>query len=233
MSKGSLKKIMYSLFGIISVGLILGLLYGLVVSISSIFKNNYLSYQLYNLSLFDIQFNITKYSITFVIISLIAYLCFIIEKRLSGIKFLKLYKLDSKHFTALIFLINLALLYAIICLVFYDDLIFLLKAISINDVFRNYIKHPIVTFLILKSVFILASVLFLLSITYIFSRLNLIELLKNKLMKLIDSRQTQHIGLITFILLISFNTFMLVYKNLNKSLSNLTLEPPNITSHLL
>jgi len=200
----------------------LGFAYGLMKAGLLIINSNYLSYQLYNLILFDIQSNITKYSIAFVIISLIAYLCFIIVKRLSGIKFLKLNKLDSKQFTALIFLINLLLLYAVICLVFYDDIIFYLKTIPINPFFGNYIKHPMAVFRILKNVFIPASFLFLVTLTYIFLRLNLIEPIKNKLMKLIDSRQNQHIGLITFVLLISFNTFMLVYKNLNKP------EGPNV-----
>lgn len=204
-----------SIFGVISLGLILGLLYGLGNSLSNIINHNYINYKLYNLTLFEIQSNTTTYCIIFVIISLIAYLSFKFMNRIDNLKLLNLFK-DGKKDSAFKFLVKLSLLYALICLVFYSDIMLFIKILSLDISFGGLVTRAPIKIRILLIAFMIISMAFLVFITYILSRLDLIARIEDRLRKLIFSRQTQFTGLAILILLICFNIFITIYSSINR-----------------
>lgn len=222
MSQKTLREYISRLPGVISIGLVAGLFYGLAIAIIKILNHDYINQQLYNISLFEIQSSTLKYSITFALIALITFGISLLITRIIKLKFFKLNKLNPKHLTAIIFLINLNVLYAVVCLFFYEEIILILKTLSLNVWLKNFISKPVNTFYILKTVFIPASFIFLLLITIIFSKLNLIANIINKLGALINAKQARHFGLIALVILISYNISIYLYRSFN------TPEGPNV-----
>lgn len=216
MSQNNGKIKILSIFGFISIGLLIGLLYGLGTSIYNIYNHNYIDSKLYNLSLFEIQSNITGYSFVFAIILLIAYVFFKFINKLAKLKSFDLFKYGTKQSNNLIFLVKFSLLYAIICFVFYSDIVLFLKILSLDISFGSFVSKSATKIRILIIAFMLISFSLLLLITYILSRLNLIETIKEKLVKLIHFKQTQLAGFMVLALLIGFNIFIFFYTDTKK-----------------
>jgi len=204
------------IIGITCTGIVLGVLCGLTVSISSAINYDYLSQKLYNLSLFEIQYNITAYSITFVLILLLAYVCFRIVNKFSRSEFFILKNIDSKQVSSLNFFICLSVLCSLIYLFFVSDILHLLKLLALNSGLRSFIESPVTTFRILVVVFLLFSMLFLILLTFIFSKLNIIETIVGLITRLVDSKRIRYAGYTVFALLVLFNVSIWTYKGLNK-----------------
>lgn len=204
------------IFGPISIGLILGLFYGLGASISQIIKHDYLSYQLYNLGLLKFQSNITTYSLVFAIITVVAYIFFKLISRFSKIRSLNLFIHDSKRHISFVLFMQLSFLYAVICLFFFSEILIFFKILAFDHFFQSIFSSPITSFRVLISVFVIGSLFLLVLITYICSKFGLIALINERLKNLISSRQAKFGGLIAVAILISFNIFMFFYTDMNR-----------------
>lgn len=202
-----------TILGPVSIGLILGLLYGLVASISQVISHDYAHYRLYNLGLLDFQSNITKYTIIFSIIAFAGYLVLRLVSRLTDLKFLNSMFTDTKRTRFFVFFIQLSFLFALVSLVFYSDILTYLKILSLDNFFNSISSNPINTFRVLFGIFIFGSLFLLILITYICSKLGLITFIDNRLQALLSSRQTRRAGIVAVSILILFNIFMFFYTN--------------------
>lgn len=105
MSKDILKKHFYSLYGVISLGLIIGIAYGFTVSIFNILTHDYINYQLYKLKEdpyeLSNQFNSDREDVAQVRDMLIAKFADYRDLKSSEIKNIKLGEDDIKKLKAL------------------------------------------------------------------------------------------------------------------------------------
>ncbi|MGB3729698.1 MAG: sulfatase-like hydrolase/transferase [Thermodesulfobacteriota bacterium] len=210
------RKKLSKIFGLISIGLIIGLFYGLVVSIYYINSHDYLNNKFYNISLFVFQSNITRYSLVFALIAVIAYLFFRVISRISEIKLFNSFLHDTKRSKAIIFLLHLSFLYAIICSIFVFDILLSIKILAVNDLFKFISSNPITVFRILISVYMISSVFLLIFITYLCSRFKLITVTNEKLSNFMSFRLTKIAGGSVLVMLILFNLVMFSYSAINR-----------------
>lgn len=204
------------IIGVLCIGLTLGLLFGLGSSVSNIFSHDYFNANLYNLIVFDIQKNITRYSILFPLILVAAYLLFSLVKKLFELKPLQLYKLGPKRSNTLIFLINILLLYIIACTVFYSDIWLTLKVLSRNAFFHSFVNDNSKKLFILFAVFYASSLSLLIFAAYIFSKFNLVESVNQRLANLTRSNKIRTAGLVAATFLVAVNIATFFYINNNK-----------------
>jgi len=220
MSKGSFKKIIFSLFGVISVGLILGFLYGLGVSISNIFNHNYLYYQLYNLILLDLQYNITKYSIIFILIAFIIIALILFFKKMNpwitGSRITSIKKL----YLSIFFIASIIILLGI-CYFYFVDIVAFLKVSPATEWLGNFTKSKQDTSFIFSAILGLVVLLFILFFAYSIWHRALENVLDN-ISKRMNSGIIKSLGIAVIGLVIFFNVFMFGYTRLN------TPEGPNI-----
>lgn len=214
------------LLNAIYIGGIIGFITGLVISIINITAQHYIEYKLYNIALFDLQYNLTKYTV-------ISALCAVIV--LAGILIIEqAYRrhlnpenkgnedLTKKRVIASVLFFILAAAYGTLFYLYYSTIdTYLDKGFEVLffGAYNQYLSNLYIVIIIL-----LAFMCLILSIisTYILIKLKIIETLLRLASAIISSKLSSGIGAAAIAIVIIFNLFAYIYTSTQKK------EGPNI-----
>ena len=207
------------LTGYIYVGIIVGFLSGIAVSIFQIVNNRYIHYRLYNLALFDIQHYVTKYVIILTLLSLLIIALILIIRPL----YIKL----STRYAPINHILNnnivlsdslsLAsfLILALFSWLYFDEIVSYLKSSPLSDFFGSFNIAKKDIFRIYLMLLAASGVIYLIITIHIVSKINLSKRVINSFYALINSRSTSIFAIILLGLLIIYNVSILSYKRSN------------------
>ena len=210
------KKYSSQIVNILFIGIILGFIYGLIKSIIFVNTNKYFSYKLYNLILFDIQENLTTYTIIGLLIATLIVLILLASKRLYCSIASSRIAGTNKYYLAIFTILPISLLVGI-CYFYYVDIVELVKSNnttkwlgrfsnSKKDVYQTLINNLV--FLLFFIIVLISSIIWQSSIERIIKKINFPPI--------------RAIGITVICVLIIYNVIFFGYKSLN------TPEGPNV-----
>jgi len=200
------------LFGFIYIGIIIGFLSGLAISVFQIFNNGYLYYRLYNLMLFDLQHYLTKYSLIFILIASVSIFSILLLKYVHN-------RIVLKHPVAKNILSNdivrasiISLIYflviTIIFWLYYAEIKFYINKGPESDFFERFNIAGKGIYLSLFGVF---SIVFSVLAIYATSKYNIIQ----KALRIMNCRPVRTTAILLFGLVMILNLFIFGYKRFN------------------
>ncbi|MGB2691461.1 MAG: sulfatase [Thermodesulfobacteriota bacterium] len=192
----------------------------MVKSITLISNNKYFAYKLNNLILFDIQENITTYTIIGLLISIFIAVLLLASKRI--LHAISCLNLSPKNKLVLLTTCIIAIIIIIgFSYIYYLDIIIFLKSTNATSWLARLSSSKKDTYFIFIQIVALLSIYVIVLISYIIWQ-NLIGNISRTILDKINLSIIKTLGIAIIIILLSFNVFMFGYKKLNSP------EGPNI-----
>lgn len=203
------------LIALISLGIIIGLFYGLIETIISVSNHNYFQYKLYNIALNIFQQNLNSYILLFCLLSIIflflpAVIINWIKSDCLDIKVIRVRNLRILLYSFFAIIVAAALYY-----LYHETIILSLESNNLSTSIANNLDIGMNILSI--ALFLLTASAIILICALILSKINILNPAQNFIHSIINSTITRSLGLGIIVLLVLFNIFIYGYQKLQTS----------------